>query len=62
MLDFILLERLFYFQPYKYYWILDKKYTRNCQLNGLSSKYVNLKGNQISTGNDTITQENEWLL
>ena len=31
------------------------------ELNGLSCKFVNLKRNQISTGNANITKENEWL-
>ena len=44
MLDFILFRKiiLLSFQPYKYFLWLEQKYTRNCYLNGLSCKFVNL--------------------
>ena len=33
---------------------IDQKYTKNFKLNGLSCKLVNLKWNQISSGNAII--------
>ena len=58
MLDFISLRKniFFSFQIYNYSMIRQEIHEK---LNGVSWKFVNLKRNQITTGNATITQENE---